>query len=510
MGSGLGAWEAFGLVGVRALGKYYLAASLAALVACAGGALGQQEAVFRLAPGVEEHVAAAVGYVSVVYQKPESAEAIAESGTAFFVNDRVLVTNYHVIASALEARRARIEVQLLSGTPQTVRVPVEVLQYDDVVDLALLRISEAVPGTSALQVAPDTPGRQTEVYAFGFPLGTMLDRSTDGPNVSLRRGYVSRLLDDGSLIEADVNIDKGVSGGPLVDSAGVVVGVIRSLAGSDYNRMYAGIAIASPLLIRFCQSNGCDITLRGGQRLAANTPLPAPIALPSEPPPRPRPELGDDILRAFFSLGAALRLNSLVPRFLVQQNAAYSEDILQTSRSNMANLAADLAKVAAPEALRRAADALAATFQDPDLAQPEALAQQADELEQACDRWVRDVGAAERTNYDLGAWLTELSVGLISPPQDLPTVAQFLQAAQELNAAPEVQEVLRALQDGLRTLQETDSEATRRNVQRDADRLLAIGYLVPAGGGLAPTPKPEMAAPQGATGEHNQIRLRIP
>ncbi|NPV48555.1 MAG: trypsin-like peptidase domain-containing protein [Armatimonadetes bacterium] len=464
----------------------------------------------RLDTGVEQHVAAAVAYVSVVYQKPESAEAVAESGTAFFVNDTVLVTNHHVIANALQARLARIEVQLLSGTPQTVRAPVEVLQYDENLDLALLRIEEAVPGTSALEVSPNTPGRQTEVYAFGFPLGTMLDQSTDGPNVSLRRGYVSRLLNDGTLIEADVNIDKGVSGGPLVDSAGVVVGVIRSLAGSDYNRMYAGIAIASPLLIRFCQANGCDIKLRGGETLAANTPLPTPIALASEPPPRPRPELGDDVLRAFFSLGACLRLNSLVPRFLVQHNAAYSEDMLLASRSNMANLAANLAKVAAPDALQHAAEELAETLQAPSLSRPEELAQRADELEQACDRWVRGVGTAEQTNYDLGAWLTELSVGLISPPQDLPTVAGFLQAAQELNAAPELQEVLRALQENLRTLQEGDSEEIRRSVQRDADRLLAVGYLAPAGGGLTPAAKPEMAGPEGETGERNRIRLRIP
>lgn len=508
--NGLGAWEAFGLARARPSYDHYLACVLAAVLASASGGFGQQETLLRLDAGVEQRVEAAVAYVSVVYQKPESTEVIAESGTAFFVNDTVLVTNHHVIASALQARLARIEVQVLSGTPQTVRVPADVLKSDETLDLALLRVKQPVPGSSTLEISASTPGRQTEVYAFGFPLGTLLDRSTDGPNVSLRRGYVSRLLDDGSLIEADVNIDKGVSGGPLVDSAGVVVGVVRSLAGSDYNRMYAGIAIASPLLIGFCQANGCSITLRGGQLLAANTPLPPPIELSAEPSPRPRPELGDDVLRAFFSLGAALRLNSLVPRFLVQQNAAYSEDLLKTSRTNMATLAANLAKVGAPASLRREADALVEALQQGSAARPDRLAQRAEELEQACDRWLKEARAEERANYDLGAWLTELSVGLISPTQDLQTAARFVEAAQDYNASPELRELLHGLQEGLRSLQETDSEDTRRALRRQADRMLAVGYLAPASGGLAPGAKPQAAGPGGDTDEHNKIQLQIP
>jgi hypothetical protein len=451
-----------------------------------------------------------VAYVSVVFQKPESTEVFAESGTAFFVNDTILVTNQHVIASALTARMARIEVRLASGTPQARVLPVDVLKHDATVDLALLRVREPVPGLQPLRIAPEAPGRQTQVYAFGFPLGTMLDKSADGPNVSLRRGYVSRLLDDGKLIEADVNIDKGVSGGPLVDSEGVLRGVVRSLAGSDYNRMYAGIAISSPVLIGFCRDSGCPVTLRGGQIVAANMPLPPPLDLALQARPRPRPELGEDALRAYFSLGACLRLSTLGPRLLVQQQAGYSDDVLRTSRTNLGNVTTGLAKVSAPASLRHEAEELVALLQPGSSAQPDQLLARADELEKTCDLWLGEAGAEERLNYDLGAWLTELSVGLIVPEQDLPAADRFAQEALDCGASEEVQKQLQGVQEGLRSLQQADSEEVRRSLRRDADRLIAVGFLATAGGGLSPGAKPEEAAPPTEPGQRNRIELNIP
>jgi hypothetical protein len=403
-----------------------------------------------------------------------------------------------------------VAVRVLSGTEQSRVLPVEILKADAEADLALLRIREPVPGVEPLQVALDLPGKQTEVYAFGFPLGTLLDESANGPNVSLRRGYVSRLLDDGKYIEADVNIDKGGSGGPMVDADGLVRGVVRSIAGSEYNRTYAGIAIASPTLVEFCKASGCPVTLKGGQVVQPGAPLPTPVPLGAEPSPRPRPQLGDDALRAFFAAGAELRLNTLVPRFLVQEKAAYSDDALQSSRSNLANLVANLVKVGAPAQLRTEAQALSELL-NKGQTDPAPLADRADGLEKACDQWVSAISDEQRLNYDLGAWATELSVGLISADQDVRTAERFLTAARAHNGAAEVVQLLDGVCTGLRELAQQDSDTSRQTVRKGADRLLAIGYLAVAGGGLSPDAKPQPGtAPETTPGGRNKINLRIP
>jgi hypothetical protein len=495
----------------RRLPLLLLALMVSALLPHASApAAAQVDRVLRLDEAVERRIENAVAYVSVVYQKQDSTDAYVESGSAFFLTDTILVTNHHVVANALMARTAKVEVRVFSGTEQSRVLPVEILKADAESDLALLRTREPIPGVEPLQVARDLPGRQTEVYAFGFPLGTLLDKSANGPNVSLRRGYVSRLLDDGRYIEADVNTDKGGSGGPLVDAGGLVRGVVRSIAGSEYNRTYAGIAIASPTLIEFCKANGCPVTLKGGQVLQPGAPLPAPMALGSEPSPRPRPQLGDDALRAFFAAGAELRLNTLVPRLLVQEKAAYSDDVLQTSRGNLANLVTNLTKVGAPAQLRTEAQALSELL-NKGQADPAPLADRADGLEKACDQWVRASSEEQRLNYDLGAWAAELSVGLISADGDVRTAEGFLTTARAHNGSAEVVQLLDGVCAGLRELAQQDSDSTRQAVRKGADRLLAIGYLAVAGDGLSPDAKPPPGtSPETTPSDRNRIDLRIP
>jgi hypothetical protein len=289
-----------------------------------------------------------------------------------------------------------------------------------------------------------------------------------------------------------------------------VLGVVRTIAGSDFNRLYAGIAIASPTVLRFCKANGCQVTLRGGQVVTPGTPLPEPVVVGREPGPRPRPELGDDTLRAFFAVGAELRLNTVVPTALIQEGASYSADILQTAKSNLSTLAANLGKVSAPEELRASARELAQLLDRQDV-QPGQTATRAQGLEAACDEWVKQASGEERANYDLGAWLTELSVGLIKADMDVPTGERFLQAARDYGASDEVTGLLDGLLAGLRQLQQADSGNTRREVRRQADRLIGIGYIAAAGGGLSPDAKPQAGtALQTPPGDRNKINLQIP
>lgn len=438
----------------------------------------------RLNEQIEQKIENAVAYVSVEYQRPDATRQSIESGSGFFVAPNLLVTNHHVIAEALKASAYVVKVRLFSGCSNSRFYFAEIVRSDPRADLALLSVKGDLPAIEPLQLHPDLPGKQTEVFAFGFPLGTMLDRSVNGPNVCLRRGYVSRLINDGANIEADLNIDKGISGGPLVDQEGVVRGVIRAMAGSDFNKSYAGIAVSSPLLIAFCANNGYRITLRGGQVVEPGAQVTMPTATSMEPAPRPRAVYTDDVLHAFFSIGSALRLSSLVPRILQNETEVYTVDVRQCSKSNADLVRQYLKKVEAPAPLVQRANELFKLLGQSEI-KPNIIGEKAAVLEEACDEWAQQADRAEKLNYDFGAWLTELSLGLldVKSGKDLCSCEYFLNEVIAQNATPEMIDLLTRLHADLEQYKRDKSDEVRRAINKEADRLIGIGYIptVPSG-----------------------------
>ena len=160
------------------------------------------------------------------------------SGSGFFWDDRGdILTNYHVIAGASEAR-----VRLNDGRDY----PAALVGASQFHDIAVLRIKVPVnrPPPLPLGTSHDLRVGQS-VYAIGNPFGL---------DWTLTRGIVSALdraldNDDGSMIEhliqTDAAINPGNSGGPLLDSAGRLIGMntaIYSPSGAS-----AGIGFAVPV-----------------------------------------------------------------------------------------------------------------------------------------------------------------------------------------------------------------------------------------------------------------------
>lgn len=156
-----------------------------------------------------------------------------------FVWDHVghIVTNYHVIKGASEAR-----VRLNDGRDY----PAILIGASPSHDLAVLRINVPIkrPQPVAIGTSHDLKVGQ-KAFAIGNPFGldwtlttgiiSALDRSMTEEN-----GAVIR-----HLIQTDAAINPGNSGGPLLDSAGRLIGVntaIYSPSGA-----YAGIGFAIPI-----------------------------------------------------------------------------------------------------------------------------------------------------------------------------------------------------------------------------------------------------------------------
>lgn len=131
-------------------------------------------------------------------------------GSGFVVaEDGLIATNLHVTG---EGRQVR--VRLADGSEPGV---LEVHAWDRKLDLAVLRVD--AQGLPALELAGPEAARQgTETLALGNP---------EGLEFSVTRGVVSGLRDVNgiAMIQAAVPIERGNSGGPLVDRFGRVLGI---------------------------------------------------------------------------------------------------------------------------------------------------------------------------------------------------------------------------------------------------------------------------------------------
>jgi putative serine protease PepD len=183
---------------------------------------------------------------SVVSIEAKEADGGA-TGSGFVIsNDGYILTNNHVIASAVTGGGS-ITVRLQGGSSY----PATVVGRDSSYDLAVLRISNhSLP---ALQFGDsDKVAVGDSVLAIGSPLGlegTVTLGIISAKNRAVTAGESAR---DNSFINAlqtDAAINPGNSGGPLVDATGAVIGVNSAIAtlgtslGSQTGSIGLGFAI---------------------------------------------------------------------------------------------------------------------------------------------------------------------------------------------------------------------------------------------------------------------------
>lgn len=207
-------------------------------------------------------VAAAVSPAVVTIQAQGASSGGTGSGVVYDAQGDI-VTNYHVIASALGG--GQIQVTLADGRLYSAVV----VGHDKTTDLAVIRLENP---PSDLTVARFASSANLEVgapvMAIGAPLG-LSNTVTTGIVSALNRPVEVSMDEDSSsqdsqassdlvvtnAIQIDASINPGNSGGPLFDASGAVIGInssIKSLATSSDGQAGSiglGFAIPSDLVV---------------------------------------------------------------------------------------------------------------------------------------------------------------------------------------------------------------------------------------------------------------------
>jgi serine protease Do len=163
---------------------------------------------------VSEQVKPSVVFVQAIVRVNDRKTEVTGSGLIASA-DGLVLTNYHVVE-----RADKVEVSV-QGRKQP--YPAEVLGNDKQTDLAVLRIHPEAPLPAAHFGKIEEVRVGQWVLAIGNPYG--LDGTVSLGIVSAkgRNLEIPELLND--FIQTDAMIDRGSSGGPLVDLEGRVIGI---------------------------------------------------------------------------------------------------------------------------------------------------------------------------------------------------------------------------------------------------------------------------------------------
>jgi S1-C subfamily serine protease len=158
-------------------------------------------------------------------------------GSGVIVTDTgTVLTAHHVISGG-----GSISILFADGTKSAATVT-SVAPKIDIATLAPKKLPEVVvPATLGGSVAVGS-----DVVAMGNPLG-LRDSTTTGIVSGLNRTSKTRAGSLSGLIQFDAAVNPGSSGGPLLNTQGVVVGVVVSIADPGRDDAFAGIGFAVPI-----------------------------------------------------------------------------------------------------------------------------------------------------------------------------------------------------------------------------------------------------------------------
>ena len=190
-----------------------------ALLLCTAGCVSRTPDFREVVSEAKASVSPSVVFIRVIYNDTESGRnrrGVASGSGVVISSDGEVLTNHHVVDKTSEIR-----CQLADGRS----FPAKVLGKDKDLDIALLKL-DLPDGAEPPPVAKLSPRRLDVgevVLAMGAPWG--LARSVSMGIVSCNDRFLEDCGDYTLWYQTDAAISPGNSGGPLVDTSGLVVGL---------------------------------------------------------------------------------------------------------------------------------------------------------------------------------------------------------------------------------------------------------------------------------------------
>jgi S1-C subfamily serine protease len=195
------------------------------------------------APGVVQITATTVTQTTDPFSFVPSTQTVQSLGSGFVIDKAGhIVTNYHVIQGATKLRVS------FSGQDQ---LAATVVGSDPSTDTAVLKVSVHARALTPLPLGDsDAVTVGDTVYAIGNPFG-FTRTLTSGLVSAVQRQILAPTaaqLEIDHAIQTDAAINHGNSGGPLIDTAGRVIGVTSQIeTGNTGQQGNIGIGFAIPI-----------------------------------------------------------------------------------------------------------------------------------------------------------------------------------------------------------------------------------------------------------------------
>ncbi|GAB4399111.1 MAG: trypsin-like peptidase domain-containing protein [Anaerolineales bacterium] len=192
------------------------------------------QAVEQISPAVVT-VSGLIPGQDTIFGRLQDSE-VSGSGVIFSA-DGYILTNNHVVEGTY-----KIWVELSNGT----QLPVQLVGRDLFTDIAVLKAEGEMPAVAPLGNAETLKPGET-VIAIGSPLGTFKNTVTVGVISA-----TGRVLDTGqgyqmeNLLQTDAAINRGNSGGPLINLAGEVIGINTLIVRGNSSTVAEGLGFAVP------------------------------------------------------------------------------------------------------------------------------------------------------------------------------------------------------------------------------------------------------------------------
>lgn len=200
-------------------------------------------------------------------------------GSAFLINDDTIVTCHHVVHVYEGSEQEQYVKQKYPNYDASnikykvvirndVTLDAKLIQESEISDFAILRLEQPINNRKVLALNTDEVSETQQVYALGFPdtVAAFQNQNTyTYEDVTVEDGRVTKMNESDGVkyVQHSAMLSSGYSGGPLVNSSGVVVAMNRATVMDNTLNVVNNYSVAISEITAILDDMGIEYTPSG-------------------------------------------------------------------------------------------------------------------------------------------------------------------------------------------------------------------------------------------------------